>query len=264
MSADLFAPCQLSDLTLANQYVMAPMTRKVPRRRGRHGAADDGGPLPRSRRRGPDHHRVHPGLAAGHRLPVHARDLHQPAGRELGAAHQRRSLGRRAHLRPAAALRPDLPPQPPAGPGSAGRPVGAPPRRAGSHLRGHAGLHHPAPAGNQRDPRSRRPVPPRRGDGQAGGLRRRRGARGERLPHRPVPSRRLEPQDRQVRRQRAEPHALPQRGAGTRSPAPGRPGASACASPPRTASTPWRTPARKPTSATSSGNCGPAAWPTPT
>jgi hypothetical protein len=27
MSADLFAPCQLSDLTLANRLVMAPMTR---------------------------------------------------------------------------------------------------------------------------------------------------------------------------------------------------------------------------------------------
>jgi 2,4-dienoyl-CoA reductase-like NADH-dependent reductase (Old Yellow Enzyme family) len=28
MSADLFAPCQLSDLTLANRLVMAPMTRR--------------------------------------------------------------------------------------------------------------------------------------------------------------------------------------------------------------------------------------------
>jgi N-ethylmaleimide reductase len=27
VSADLFAPCQLGDLTLANRLVMAPMTR---------------------------------------------------------------------------------------------------------------------------------------------------------------------------------------------------------------------------------------------
>ncbi|CAA9509541.1 MAG: N-ethylmaleimide reductase (EC, partial [uncultured Sphingomonadaceae bacterium] len=160
-----------------------------------------------------DHQRSHwhqPGRA---RLALRPRAVDRRAGGGLETGRRRGEAGRRAHRRAAVAHGPrgafELQRRPPA---RLGQRDASPAQ--GAHLRGPPALRRRAPAGRGGAAPPARGLRPRRAQCDDGGVRRGAGARGQRLPDRPISAERLQPPGRRLRRLRREPRAAAARGRG--------------------------------------------------